>query len=654
MMLTKIIFKGILPVLLGFSLAYSQETPGKWGKPSQREQLLSRDSVSAQAVILSDVGSWSPHDLDRGLVAFEREIRIKILEAPDSPFWRVVLRLRSQDGQEKLKKLEAQTLLPKLNGKSYTRIPLSLSRLEPTDALTPWQEYAFQFREVAAGAIIEYRYSVISNQVETLAPWWFQDSLPTLYSEVRLKGFEKNTYLHAPVGKLTRGQKKGLATKWIRRDQDAVKPFANPQLAFPTRAGQYFQFSHLPAIETAQYESGDRWDPIKGWYGVIDADSLRWRILNENLWLEAQPPESAPQEARALASLAQSLIRSASTQQDTLQLLRTHITQHMKWNGEYSRRVYRTPAEIYKSQIGSSADLNTLYMALLELTGIEVAPYFIQPHSMGDYIPIQPLQVQFSHLLVGYKTPQGWKVADATNPQLPLELLPPDMLHGRIYTPFGADSGWHRLPPPSLSTANLSVYEATWEEDSLHFTLEATLSGYDAMKFRAISPHRMQRDVPSLLGLPEGNYQTEWLFHDDPATSLVLIVEGSVAYSLQVEAFHPFRIWRPSLPLLPDKGAERIQFLYPSQTTWQIAFPPCPKFGWENLPAPFLQEHKGPEVAIFAIQPTQKSQDVQVAVNMGMYQLRYGYEQYPELKAYWESIAAVLHEWSLGIVGSAE
>lgn len=453
----------------------------RWGKVSDEEQALTHcpyDS-SAAAVVLADVGVWRPYNLERGQIALQRHVRIKILKPEALDLAEVALTYRGEVGEEQIRNLSAQTLNYRERWPHWKRIPLALEHLPATTLDSVWREKRFTLREVQPGSIIEYRYQWVTSDFDQLKPWRFQREIPTLYSEVRLSGLAKGDFLTASMGENLAPYLRGTQ-RWIRRDLPALHPYRYGPGTGTEGIALHFQFAHLPTIQQSQ---GSVW-----YYDNVanggSADSIRWRILNENLEYPSRFVET-PERYAALQSLVRSLTEGDTTRAGTIEALYYHLNRYLRWNGRYARQTWRSPSEIYRSQRGSSADLNLLLLEMLNLAGIPAQKCFIATRDHSGYFLDKPFLSQFNHVLVRVPADSlgSEQLLDLTRPLGQPGLLPFDCLRDRGYVAWGADSGWVALPTPAQQSSQQGGTLRV-ADGRLHLDLQGVPGGYPAQQLR--------------------------------------------------------------------------------------------------------------------------------------------------------------------------
>ena len=79
-------------------------------------------------------------------------------------------------------------------------------------------------------------------------------------------------------------------------------------------------------------------------------DSVRWHLINENLEYLSRFSDT-PQNYFRLQSLVGSLVGEDTLGRGVSMPFFHHLNRYMRWDGRYTREVWRSPGEIYKSNV---------------------------------------------------------------------------------------------------------------------------------------------------------------------------------------------------------------------------------------------------------------------------------------------------------------
>ncbi|MEO1448530.1 MAG: DUF3857 domain-containing protein, partial [Bacteroidota bacterium] len=155
----------------------AQKAPVIWGKITPEERNFTADQLTypASAIMLCDYGVWRLTGNEERM-ALDRHVRIKILDSTALHYAKAHIPFRKEDGLQEIKRLEAQTITY-IDGKRSIK-KLALKYLPDTPLPHGMAEKVFVFRDVEPGSIIEYRYTLFTQDAFSLPLWYFMLKIP--------------------------------------------------------------------------------------------------------------------------------------------------------------------------------------------------------------------------------------------------------------------------------------------------------------------------------------------------------------------------------------------------------------------------------------------------------------------------------------------
>ncbi|HTR82188.1 MAG TPA: DUF3857 domain-containing protein, partial [Bacteroidota bacterium] len=180
-----VLFTCLVVHCLHVSPLYAQDPPMEWGViPKVDLEMKSYDpDPDAAAVILCDYGESSFND-DLNLV-FKKHMRIKILTAKGYDWGTQSIVIHSSTPKEFIRDIEGVTYWLGENGE------VEKKELESSDIFTEnidanRTQYRFTLPALKPGCIVEFRYSISTDNWALVHDWEFQYSEPVFWSEYRL------------------------------------------------------------------------------------------------------------------------------------------------------------------------------------------------------------------------------------------------------------------------------------------------------------------------------------------------------------------------------------------------------------------------------------------------------------------------------------
>ncbi len=455
--------KLLFPILL-FTISfftYGQEIPkfGKMPKEYMEMTVYPNDS-SAEAVILFDKGDISfMYVKSQGWkLIFDRHMAIKVL-SKDGYEWADQSIETYHDGSsgEQVSKLKGFTYNLD-NGK------LKTSKLEKTSIFKEktneyWDREKFTMPDVKVGSVIEFSYRITSDYVFNLKSWDFQESIPTMYSELSTHipeyysfrlltqgyyGFSKNesTTSRAKIV-ITSSERVGTTVSSTSFRSSEVEYQINKQVLaakdIPAMKEEAFTSTIDNYRMRVDFELQSTNFPGEGYRDFRGS----WEALN-NKFLESQyfgkvmdNIGNIKKEIDALSIIDSNEEKIASI----YNLIRSRI----KWDGfnsKYSTTNTLNPA--LKQGEGNVADINLALTGALRDAGFEAEPVLLSTRSNGIVRPHFPISSQFNYVVSLVKLGENEVLMDASS-GLPPGYLPTKCLNGNGWVVSNSGGRWVSL-----------------------------------------------------------------------------------------------------------------------------------------------------------------------------------------------------------------
>ena len=175
------------------NLAQARSDLMRWGDVPQSDLLMRQldTDTSADAYILGDLGKMNVYYDENGYeYSLVRHKRIKIFNKNGFDQADITIPFYSKDKIEQIQKVSAQIIMP--SGKVYE---LKKKAFFEEKVNEYYSVIRFTFPNVEEGAVIEYRYRMVSKNVTQLDTWYFHNSLPTRVSELKLNVSARFSYI---------------------------------------------------------------------------------------------------------------------------------------------------------------------------------------------------------------------------------------------------------------------------------------------------------------------------------------------------------------------------------------------------------------------------------------------------------------------------
>lgn len=422
-----------LLLLCSAHIIVAQESPIKFGKIDIADlQLKTYDKdTTAEALVLCDFATsfYTYRGTAGGLkIVFERHRRIKIFKKTGYEWASLTIGLASL--------LNAREYLLNLKGATYNLVDgkMVTDKLEKESIFEEKKAEGLIHKKITLpnvkeGSIIEYSYRIESDFSSEIRAWEFQKGIPTLWSEYRVhipsfyqfqvitQGYEpffiseitsKDTDLGASAEATS-----GTEYRFVLKDVPALK--AEP---FMTTIDDYrskveFEISaYIPRNELAKHFS-ITWDDFSK---SLNSYPSFGHQLNRNGFLK---------------DVATTIKTTAKDSLAKIQAAYQYITQNITWNQQYGWRTSNTLKKAFESKTGNVADINLMLVVLLRELDIPANPIMLSTRDNGRILDSYVLERKFNYVIAGIPIQGQWLLLDATEPSLPLGVLPIRCLNGQ-------------------------------------------------------------------------------------------------------------------------------------------------------------------------------------------------------------------------------
>jgi hypothetical protein len=527
----------ILLALIATQLLGAQNISREFGDISHAEMDLTQydKDTDAGAVILFDLGESRFIDDNKDYnLRFIRTKRIKIFDnsALDHAEISIPFYVDGFERTETVKQIHAYTY-NKVDGR-ILRTALNESDIYEEKINEWWRRKKFVFPNVQEGSVLEVRYVVESPFLFNLTDWTYQDEIPTIYSQYKVRFipfYEYTFFLQGATsfdmhttrvsdkkrtwGTLTRqmGRTTGRGVEYKERIfTTAMKDVpAFKDESFITSINDYiikldFQLSKIT------YPDGRSEEIINSW------PELSKTLLNHfNFGKYIKRSKRFAKKA-----LRKSIELEGQTDLQKIETLIKYVKQNYTWNGNNSKYAAKTAKKFISQKTGNSAEINLFLLALLDAADIEAYPIILSTRKNGKINDKYPFAKYFNNVIVLAGSKQ-LILADATNVFLPFHKIPIRCINGKGLMVDKKEPNWVALKDNNSSlkqhqitiTPNPETLKAATSISSVYSDYEA---GIFKEKHRndtaSIKDSYLSKDVSQINGVRTRNYdKPEQLYH---------------------------------------------------------------------------------------------------------------------------------------------
>ncbi len=272
----------------------------------------------------------------------------------------------------------------------------------------------FSFPNVKPGSIIEYKYRLTSVSIDAFPDWYFQNDLPTRYSELNTNTPEFLTYkrltnLHSPyvVDKTSSSNTRTEAMANIPSLKD--EPFMDARNDNSERILFQLLSIRIPGYYYPNFQ--DSWEKVG-----------QNRINNEDFGGQLNRKLTGEEVIIAKA-------KALKTDDEKIAYIFNEVKNTMKWNDVYDINSTDGTPKAWEKKVGNSAEVNIILYHLLKKSGLNVHPMMVSTRKNGRINPGYPSYYQFNSAVAYIPVDSAkYYVLDATSKynlynQIPVNFL---------------------------------------------------------------------------------------------------------------------------------------------------------------------------------------------------------------------------------------
>lgn len=464
----------------------AQSDPIKWGKVDDGELAMTvyEPDTSAAALVLCNFGEVE-FTLNKGDIRYDysHHKRIKILKRAGFEEGDVSIPFHSS---EKIRGLQVQVFTP--DGEEYALKNADIFEEKLTDN---WSLMKFSAPNLIEGAILEYRYTKESEYFTELPEWYFQENIPTAWSEYRLAVPEwfdyvaltqgrpadiHETDVHEQtltVGSTTAGSGTGrtrariFTTRYVMKEVEGLK-----KEGFITTMDDYYSKVRLQL-------RGITW-PNQSYKPIMNT----WPELAKSI-MENQLDEhiNKNRTTKVLFETLSPALEGIASADEKVKMVYNYLATNVEWDGRYTWTALDKLDDCFERKTATSGELNLMFISVMKRLDIEVYPLLISTRSHGRPIELYPIRDQFNHLMALVKYKGELKVVDIGNKHRPIGLSRMNSFNDRAWALIPEQPQWVTLPIPTRES--VTVVKGTLSADGvLEGSMQSRMKGFAAVENR--------------------------------------------------------------------------------------------------------------------------------------------------------------------------
>lgn len=484
--------------------SFSQPSNPKFGKITKEE--LSNSSFEqwpeAGAVVLFDIGkTWFDYNKEKGFeIKMERHTRIKILKSKALDWANVIIPFyETKKAKETVGAIKGSSFNLVNDQIQETKLEKSSIFEEKTDKY--WRLKKISLPDVREGSIIEFSYEFSSDFLTSLPTWYFQRSIPVVWSEYTTVIPEYFNYSQFKQTSQkfdteeTSSQARNLT--FTRMVDVSDNPSYYQQSKSQTGSIQYVEYtSHwiqrdIPAFENEPFipTPNDYLGKIEFQLSGVNFPGQLYKNLIptwEELVKELNEDSDFggfANKNKGIKEIVNPLIQDLEGEIPKLNAIHQYVKTQFKWNENYNTYASQSIGDMLKTRTGNSAEINLYLVAMLKEAGLDANPVILSTRSNGKVNRFYPMLRKFNHVVASVEVGDALVLMDATDPEFSPEVLPFECLNGEGLLVGEQTYDWVPLTGAFRNIEFHSV-KADFNGESLHCVVTTSQKGFGAVEMR--------------------------------------------------------------------------------------------------------------------------------------------------------------------------
>lgn len=294
----------------------------------------------------------------------------------------------------------------------------------------------FNIPNLQKGSVLEYEYEISSNNTVGLPSWVFQEDIPVLWSEYVADVPEWFGFVNIQRG----FNQMSVAKDSIYQGKTSYKDSYGRQRSLDYE-GIYYRYvmEHIPPFEEQPYMKSisDYIDQVQ-FYLTWIRNPITSKTFYMNSWhemieslLNSKNFGQRLENGKQLRKTTKEIISNSDDQFEIMIKLFNEVKQRMSWNRNFNLYVYRELDEVFEEGTGTGSEINLILIDMLKEAGIAAHPLILSTRENGEIVDVLPTSEQFNHTIVYVQNDSTYFLLDATQENLPFNMLPVEVINGK-------------------------------------------------------------------------------------------------------------------------------------------------------------------------------------------------------------------------------
>ena len=364
-----------------------------------------------------------------------------------------------------------------------------------------WSRKKITLPNIKEGSVLEFKYSIRTDNIGKLREFDFQTDIPVNYAEYRtyvpeyyvyntkLKGFiQPQIVTEKASGSFTISSKEREGGGGWSASHTT---FSNDKIDFQETRTTYIA-KDLPAMKDEVFVNN-----IGNYTMILEQEltmvnypnspqklfSTDWNSVAKTIY---EYDDFGPELNKSgyFENDLKTVIAGLTSTEEIISAVLNHVKSSVKWNEVYGYSCDNGVKKAYKDKTGNVAEINLMLTAMLRTAGLTANPVLISTRSHG--ISIFPNRTAFNYVIAAVETPEGLILLDGTSKYSTPNVLPFRDLNwiGRLIRKDGTSEGVD-LMPKTASSRTINLLYSVDPTGKISGKLRRQMTDHNAMGFRS-------------------------------------------------------------------------------------------------------------------------------------------------------------------------
>jgi hypothetical protein len=351
-----------------------------------------------------------------------------------------------------------------------------------------WDQASVTLPNVVVGSIIEFKYTMRSENMVKFPLFNFQYNIPVKYAEYKTEVPE--FFIYNPI-----------FSGFHKVNSDVQVDFGYQNYADENNQGRHMSYKQINSIHQAEnipaLKEEDFMDNLDNYKTSVDYElektrfpevpekifTQTWEDVARVIYKDKSFGHQLSLKDYFIQDLKMVLKNNDSTEMTKVKAVFKFVQNKMNWNGTYGYLTDKGVEKAYAERIGNIADINFILISMLNYAGLNANPVLVSTIDHG--IPVFPNRTVFNYVIAAVDMDGKRVLLDATS-----KFTSPDILRfstlnwtGRLIR--GDQSSQEvNLTPLLVSKVNNNIMATIDDTGKVTAKIRTQTSDYLAMQFR--------------------------------------------------------------------------------------------------------------------------------------------------------------------------